>query len=251
MKNNYLIICISLIILLGSYIYFKKSIEAFQDAYIINLDSRQDRLDDIIKTFKDIDLDLYKLSAIHDSVGWKGCGYSHVSLVKMAKEKGLPSILIMEDDCIPRDNFTTVWPKIQAWLDSNLDAWDMYAGGNRYYHYHPNEVSSTVIPICAIDKDIKLYYTKFVSAQFYYLNSSAYDAILAWEDHIESNEGWVPIDLWPDMQKLRVITSVPFITLQKEDYSNIEKVKRDYTQEFYTNENALRKVENNLQCNIG
>ena len=251
MKNNYLYICIALIILLGSYLYFKNSIEGFQDAYIINLDSRQDRLDDIIKTFKDIDLDLYKLSAIQDTIGWKGCGYSHVSLVKMAKEKGLPSVLIMEDDCIPRDNFKEVWPKIQAWLDSNLDKWDMYAGGNRYYASRTDEIKSTVIPICAIDSEIKLYYTKFISAQFYYLNSSAYDTIISWEDHIQSNNNWVPIDFWPDMQKLRVVSSLPFITLQKEDYSNIEKMRRDYTQQFYDNENALSKVENNLKCTVG
>jgi GR25 family glycosyltransferase involved in LPS biosynthesis len=251
MKNNYILLIIIILIIILLYILLKKEIkENFvinKDAYIINLEKRPDRLEKVISKFKDLDLELYRTPAIFNETGWKGCGSSHVSVVKMAKEKKLPYILIMEDDCKPRENFKEIWPLIQEWLENNSEKWDMYAGGNRYYSYHPDEISS-IKPICSIDNTIKLFYTKFVSAQFYYLNSSAYDTIIEWEEHMNKNNSWIPIDLWPDFKKMRVISSVPFITLQEKDYSNIEKTERDYTDGFYRNEEVLNTIENNIQC---
>jgi len=66
--------------------------------YYINLDRRTDRREDI-----EGELDYYKLNAerfpgIPHDPGIVGCGKSHLSVMKLAKEAGLKNVLILEDD---------------------------------------------------------------------------------------------------------------------------------------------------------
>ena len=240
---GYLIIAIIIFLLL--FLFRTNISEGFTDGYIINLDHRTDRLNNIITQFKDLNIDLFKTSAIYNEFGWKGCGLSHISIIKMAKEKDMPYVIIIEDDCKPIERFNEIWPKIQDWLDKNLDKWDIYAGGNRYYSYHPNE-KDTIIPICKINNEIKLYYTKFVSAQFYIINESAYDIMIEWETKM--NNAWIPIDLWPDEKNLRIITSTPYLTTQEQDYSDIERSVKNYTEGFKKNEEILHTIPNEILC---
>ena len=62
-----------------------------QTAYVINLDERNDRWEQIQNSFKQYNIHLERISAIRDPVGWKGCGYSHMKVIKMAKEQNLQS----------------------------------------------------------------------------------------------------------------------------------------------------------------
>jgi len=79
--------------------------EKSMKAYVINLDNRPEKWGRIQDDFKDTDIDVERFPAIKHTNGHIGCGLTHVALVKMAKEKNMDSILIIEDDCRLTKNF--------------------------------------------------------------------------------------------------------------------------------------------------
>lgn len=64
----------------------------------INLDKRTDRKEEIEKELNQFHLSYERYPAIYHPSGIVGCGYSHLNVLKMAKEKGYKNILILEDD---------------------------------------------------------------------------------------------------------------------------------------------------------
>ena len=250
-KNSILIFSIVLLIIFISmqniegYTNIVTSESNLRFGYIINLDERTDRLNNVIKKFEQYNLPLYRIPAIRDSVGWKGCGYSHISVIKMAKEQNLPSVLIIEDDCIPTEHFKN-WFVIQEWLEKHRTKWDIFIGGNSYYGFWVNE-KDNIEPLCQLE-DIKLYKTKTAAFHFYYVNSSAYDKMLEWETYIQTHNESMPIDLWPDKVNLNSISCTPFIALQQPSYSDIEKDVRDYDTQMKKSEELIASIQNNSVC---
>lgn len=108
------------------------------EAYVINLKSSSDRWTTIQKSFKDI-LHLNRVDPVKP-IQIKGLSKRYIAaqslfltvlkIIKYAKKNKLPNILILEDDCIPADNFLEKWSKIKLWLDMHLDEWDIYSGGS-------------------------------------------------------------------------------------------------------------------------
>jgi len=234
--------------------YTIKKVDSFEDvetekAYVINLDSRPDRWLKIQDKFRDAPFKLERFSAIKDSVGWKGCGYSHMALIQMAKDANLQSVLIMEDDCNPTKEFNEYWPKIKNWLDNNRNKWDIFIGGNTYYASvftsSKDKQLNTIQPVCTIKPDIKLYSTKLLCLHFYYLNSSIYDKFLEWKNDIDKNGA---VDVWPNTMKMKIISSSPFIATQDEDFSNINNSAANYKSMFKTSENIIASIQNNSVC---
>ena len=240
-------IYIFILILITIYLLFKFNIKVKEnfininnDAYIINLDERKDRLQNIDNYFSSY-LTLHRVSAIKHNDGLKGCALSHISIIKMAKEKNLSTVLVLEDDCVPTKSFN-LWPRIKQWLDNNRDKWDLYVGGNSYYAWNS---SNTIEPLCKLDS-IKLYRTKAQASHFYYWNSSAYDSYLELENELD-NGGIV--DLWANNKNLRIISSTPFIAVQSKDYSNIVNRNIDYSNYFSSSEKKIDSIPNNTTCN--
>jgi glycosyl transferase family 25 len=68
--------------------------------FYINLDHRKDRDLEIQEELIKYDIQGYeKFSGIlHEKIGGVGCGKSHVEVLKLAKERGYKSIMILEDD---------------------------------------------------------------------------------------------------------------------------------------------------------
>ena len=249
-KNIIYILLVLLIIFICIILYYNKS-EKFEDiiednnnntAYVINLDKRPDRYKKIIKNFKDYNINMKRISGVYNKKGWKGCGYSHMKIIKLAKEYNLPSILILEDDCKPTKYFNH-WFTIKKWLDNNRDKWEIFIGGNSYYG--SNNKDDTIKGICKLD-DIKLYYATMTTTHFVYLNSSAYDKMLGWASHIEKNE--LAIDRWPNLINMKRVMCVPSIAIQDEDYSDIEKRDVNYTTLIKKSEEIVGMVENNIMC---
>lgn len=246
---KYIILSIILILIIVLLTYKDNAIERFENflrfGYVINLDDRADRLNNIITSFESYNLPLYRVPAIRDSVGWKGCGYSHLSVIKMAKYLNLPSVLILEDDCVPTEHFKN-WFIIQEWLENHRDKWDIFNGGNSYYGFNPDSKDS-IKSLCKLN-DIKLYTTRLLSLQFYYVNSSAYDKMLEYEEYVQNRTEFTPIDWWPDTKNLKTISCTPFIALQKENYSDIEKTVRNYDPQMKRSEEIIGSVLNESVC---
>ena len=244
-KKYKYIIYILILILITIYLLFKLNIkETFinmnNDAYIINLDERNDRLQKIHTKFSSY-LTLHRVSAIKHNDGAKGCALSHISIIKMAKEKNLPTVLVLEDDCVPTESFN-LWPQTKQWLDNNRDKWDLYVGGNSYYAWNN---TNTIEPLCKLDS-IKFYRTKAQAFHFCYWNSSAYDSYLELENELDNGS---IADLWANNKNLRIISSTPFIAVQSKDYSNIENRDIDYSIYFSSSEKKIDSVTNNITCN--
>jgi len=248
MKNKVLLILV--VVLLITVIIYNMKKETFESskdkAYVINLDDRPDRFDTIMRSFDNAPFILERFSAIKDSIGWKGCGLSHMALIQLAKDSKMRSILIMEDDCKPSKDFNTSWPLIKDWLDSNRKEWDIYVGGTTYYDII-NKSSDTIKPICKLDSNIKLYYTKLLCLHFYYLNSSAYNKFLEWKKNAEKNGA---VDMWPNIINMKIVTSTPFIATQNDGYSNITNTQANYNNAFKESGKVIASIQNNSACDL-
>lgn len=79
--------------------------------FYINLDHRTDRRKEIEEELEKMDIIAHdkpnpdnkityeRFSAIkHDTIGGVGCGKSHIGVLKLAKERGYSTIIILEDD---------------------------------------------------------------------------------------------------------------------------------------------------------
>ena len=76
----------------------------------INLERRKDRKDEIEKELKSLYLPFERYNAIEHENGAVGCSYSHLNVLKIAKERGYKNVLILEDDFtfdVSREEFET------------------------------------------------------------------------------------------------------------------------------------------------
>ena len=85
----------------------------FGGVFYINLEKRKDRLLQIENELTTYDLPFERFEAIEMKPGIVGCGYSHLAVLKEARERGLPNVLIFEDD------FEFIVDKTEFWSQIN------------------------------------------------------------------------------------------------------------------------------------
>jgi GR25 family glycosyltransferase involved in LPS biosynthesis len=66
--------------------------------FYINLEHRQDRKEEFENEMKIMNLKSERFEAIKCNPGIAGCGYSHLAVLKLAKERKYKNVLIFEDD---------------------------------------------------------------------------------------------------------------------------------------------------------
>lgn len=66
--------------------------------FYINLERRKDRRIEFEDEMKKMNLKAERFEAINCNPGIAGCGYSHLAVLKLAKERGYKNVLIFEDD---------------------------------------------------------------------------------------------------------------------------------------------------------
>ena len=71
--------------------------------YIIHLNHDKKRKEKIIKQFSDY-FNLNFIEGIIDENPKKGCFLSHLKCIQIAKEKKLDYIIVLEDDCIIKND---------------------------------------------------------------------------------------------------------------------------------------------------
>lgn len=82
--------------------------------FYINLDSREDRRTCIEKELSDVGFPHERFSAITHAMPQIGCSMSHLRCLELAKERNLPSVMIVEDDLV----WTKKSHEIRAALES-------------------------------------------------------------------------------------------------------------------------------------
>lgn len=77
--------------------------------FYINLDKRTDRREEIENELAKYELTAERYSAIYTPhSGIVGCGYSHLNVLKLARDRGYKNVLILEDDfefVVSKDEF--------------------------------------------------------------------------------------------------------------------------------------------------
>ena len=196
-----------------------------QDTYVINMKSRPDRWNNILennKTFRSIHINLF--DAVTHPIGQIGCALSHMSLVQMAKDKQLPYIMVMEDDCliVDPDNFDRRFLKIHKWLREHLSEWDVFNAGPTY---------CSADDVLEVLEDDIIRIRKGYCAHMVIYNSSVYDRIL-------QNDPTRPVDVLVSDQ-FRQVTAVPYLAIQYPSISNVQNGFMDYTKTFSEYESKL------------
>ncbi len=90
----------------------------------INLDKRTDRKEQIEKELNSFNLQYTRYSAIHHNSGIVGCGYSHLNVLKIAKEENLKNVLILEDDftfLVSKEEFENELDKFFKFVGDDYD----------------------------------------------------------------------------------------------------------------------------------
>lgn len=85
----------------------------------INLNKREDRRIHIETILAKHDISAQRFAAIEHSHGLYGCGLSHLSVLKMARDNSWKNVLILEDDII--FNTTSPTKSIAQLFESDLD----------------------------------------------------------------------------------------------------------------------------------
>jgi len=185
-------------------------------AYVINLDSRPDRWEQIQKDWKNT-FPLVRTSAVQASPGWKGCSLSHIKVVEEAKSRGEPYVLVWEDDCIPRKRhplaIQAMWNEVMTKLASNQDKWDVVLGGATWSAAGQpptldTELSGQNAKVYNLPKGFCTHWT------LWNVNTT-YDKLMTYKTTLETE-----IDVFM-YTHFRVKIVLPFLAEQRQGFSNI------------------------------
>ena len=89
--------------------------------FFINLDRRVDRLAEISEELSLMGIEGERFSAVDRSPGILGCGLSHLSVLKLARERGYRNVLIFEDDFTFLVSKQVFWRQIRMFFDTIVD----------------------------------------------------------------------------------------------------------------------------------
>ena len=197
------------------------------DIYVINLKERLDRYKQIKADFETYtNINLIFIDAIKHEKGAIGCFLSHKKCISLAKEQNMPYIIVLEDDCLPGDNFENRLINIVEYLKNNND-WKLFLGGVKKSNRIVYKCNSELEPIYTI----KNGYCTHLS--IYHHN--IYDEVLQ-VNHIENC-----VDTYWHSRFLALIT-LPFLAYQRNGYSDINNTyNNSMISGFQHTENILKK----------
>jgi hypothetical protein len=199
-----------------------KLFEAFDAVYVINLDSRPDRMMDFRHglrslglTDHEIDQKIIRFSGVipENGPGALGCTLSHLNIVKDAKRAGYEKILVFEDDAIPYGEGIKYMNDVVEDLEN--ESWDLYYLG--YNSHHPLELHSKN-SLAARD----LFSTHAVAYRSSFFDRFIDDYV---NDRIEIFDVWLRYNI---QTSLKCLASYPMLFIQSTSYSDIEKKNVSY-----------------------
>lgn len=181
------------------------------NALIINLKHRTDRYEHASKEIQKLPVKSYEFfEAINDGTGRATA--SHNECVRIAKERGWPQVLILEDDFYLIDGAVEILEKA---LDQLPEKWDMFYGGANLQE-----------PAVLVSENVLRLFSAWC-AHFVVINSSFYDKILS-----------LPMDLERDisynrlMKENNVFMVKPMISFQIPSPSDLINRFADYRAEL-------------------
>jgi GR25 family glycosyltransferase involved in LPS biosynthesis len=191
-------------------------------SFFINLDKRTDRLKDFTEEITRMGIQSERFPAITHASGTVGCGYSHLSVLKMAKERGYKSVLIFEDDfefIVDKSVFTNIVQKIQV----EIPNYDVLMMGYALLKATPHSENFQKV-------------LEAQTASAYLVNSKMYDELISlYEDAIpmleKTGKHWIYANdqIWKGMQpKKEWFATCVRIGKQRPGFSDISNAFVNY-----------------------
>lgn len=198
------------------------------ELFVINLKKRYDRKENIEKNFCNYKINF--VEAIEHEIGWIGCFLSHKKCIKIAKELGLIYQIVLEDDCICTNDFEEKLKNILEYLENNLGNWDIFLGGVTNVWDYNNLIK--------LNNNLNLInISKGKTFHFVIYNSSSYNFFLTHQNDQPIDKCW--------HYNLNTLTSIPFIAIQTNNFSDIENKYVNYKEKFSLVEKYLiKKIKN-------
>lgn len=193
----------------------RTAFDYFDEIYLINLDSRKDRLEKAMASFSKLGIEhrVIRFPGIvpESGTGALGCLMSHVAIIEQAKTKGLKNVLIFEDD-VQFLNIESIAPAIEQLGEKK---WALYYMG---YNSHS--------PLNSVSKNL-LKLTKCYSAHAIAYNSIIFDYISceAKKKKINIIDVWLANNI---QTKFECFGNYPITATQVPSYSDIEKKQVNY-----------------------
>ena len=183
----------------------------FEMSFCINLDKRKDRWEACQKEFYKLNFYPERFSAIEDANPVVGCWKSHLEILKRA-QKEKKNVLIFEDD-IEIINFED--KLIERVMNDLYDLdWDMwYGSANILRSFY--QVSEHLAKL-----------THAQSTALYGVNKNFLDELILF---VEANHTFIDVIYADGVCPVKnCYVSIPMISIQRPDYSDIEKQKVNY-----------------------
>jgi hypothetical protein len=171
---------------------------------VINLDSRPDRWNSIKELCKLTGIEPIRVPAVKASVGWHGCGKSHVKCIKIAKNLNLPWVLVLEDDCTFTEELWKHFLTLLPILWKRRQEWNYFNGGPSYPMYFNS-----------FDEELRLLKGYGLTTHFILYNNTIYDKVASW--NIECK----PIDYYFKHNILSIF-GYPYVAHQLPGISDVE-----------------------------
>ena len=180
------------------------------DRVCLNLPEYSQRAEDFQK---DNQFGFWCFPGLRHSQGWLGCAMSYKLMIMLARQQGMSTINICEDDVDFSEGFEQKLQKVHAYLSELGDDWDVFSG--LMADFNPKAHISAVV-----DSDgLRYVHTdKLISTVFNVYSSNVFDVVARWDEsnlEVKSNT----IDRYLEGQnRLRVVTTDPFLVGHKEDH---------------------------------
>ena len=199
-------------------------------AFVINLETQEELFKEVQQAFLPYELECERFIVTPDGNKQIGCTMTHLDIIALAKEKKWPYVIVLEDDCTPREGMKE-WSTISQFLLQEHRRWDIFLGGALYVH--PKKLQTKFQIQGASEVDI-IECLKAVAAHFIIYNQSSYDRMLQWHDLPMPPNERPNIDNFFEESDLKMWVPSSFMAWQK------PKPGCDWTEEFQHAEGKLR-----------
>jgi GR25 family glycosyltransferase involved in LPS biosynthesis len=200
-------------------------LEDIKHIFYINLEHRVDRKLHVEEELTKIGLQGYtRFNAIKMENGALGCSMSHLKCLQVAKENGLPHVLIVEDDILflEKDVFIK---QINNFFKNHVDDWDtLLISGNNIPPYERLDDTCVKVTTCQTTTGYLVkshYYDKLIQnikMGIVYLTRRPQ------HDHLYAIDKF-----WFTLQRAdNWLLLTPLTVVQREDYSDIQKRKTNF-----------------------